>query len=243
MPVQFESASTFNGVAGSATTVTVPAPAGIVEGDLLLALIINTGVTGSWTQPSGWVELEDRQRLQDTDGPSITYAFKIATASEPGEYPWVFTAFAPGRKGLILRFSGSPGVDVDGNVNGALAGTVLCPDVVTTVADALVLRLSAGQSTGDVGTLSPPAGHTERAEVSGFNTAISAHTEDTVQAAAGATGTESIVKTGFTGTQKDIGITVVLAPAAPPPGAGPPGGFKGPFRILGRRWRALGTGA
>ena len=157
--------------------------------------------------------------MPNVDTPSLTYAVKIATASEPPSYTWTNSASRPGRKGIIMRFSGAAGVDVHGNVNAALAGSVLCPDVITTVADALILRFGVAIGTGVTGSLSAPAGHTERAEVLGAvsKPGIAVYTEDIIQAIAGATGTESIVKTGFTGTQKDIGITVAIAPIAAPP--------------------------
>jgi hypothetical protein len=107
-----------------------------------------------------------------------------------------------------MRFSGAVAVNIDGNQD---SGVITCPDVITTVANALIVRMAATDS-GIIGTLSGPAGHTEVAEVSGGQVVIAAYIEDALQAVAGATGTEVITKTGFSPPQRDIGITLAIAP-------------------------------
>ena len=231
MPVVFESIASLVDPT-SLTTITVPKPAGTIEGDFLLALILNGhfNVGATWSQPSGWAELEDKV-VPGGRGPSFTYAFLVAGDSEPADYTWINALTRGGRIGVIMRFSGVKLVNgLDAHANALDNGNVdvTCPSVITIAPDAMIVRLGAHSAGGTTGSYSPPAGYTERfdAAANPTNTTVaSAHTIDVNQALAGATGAVNLILNGTLefGNTNSVGITIALAPA-PAGGGGIMGG-------------------
>jgi hypothetical protein len=101
--------------AGSATdsssTVTIPAPAGIIAGNLLVAVVFYaTNGTSAMTAPSGFVSqgrsLTDISHINAGVAEVFT---KTATGSEPATY--AFTAPSAYTAGTVMQYSGTTGVD------------------------------------------------------------------------------------------------------------------------------------
>jgi hypothetical protein len=207
-------------VIGLQTTTTCPAPAGIVSGDLLVAIActdgFNAAASTGWDAPNLVVQniTFDNQNLQ--------LLTKTATGAEPGSY--VFTNVSVGCI-AILCFSGytggavvegTPGVDNTGNTTPISAAA----NGITVPAGSYDLLYVGGldQNTDEAWAFSPPAGMTSRvvANEAGEYSAFAAATID--GAAAGATGT----KTGtFSGGAGQAGWAAVLI-SFPATGGGPP---------------------
>ena len=210
------------------TTIVLPKPAGTVEGDILIALAFHNGFAAAlWTPPSGWVELEDRNQNQGSNGPNFTYAVKVAGPSEPSSYTFTNAESRPARGGVIMAFRGGDKdnpINGDANANDDAASSpnpITCPSVTTTVADCMILRMSCSQwSGGTAGNHTAPAGYTEREDLhvddpSASGEFASAYTIDINQAVAGPTGAVDIGATGFSGFSRSVGITIALTPLLP----------------------------
>jgi len=111
--------------------------------------------------------------------------------------------------GAVLRYSGADAtspIDVSGT--NAASGNPLAPNVTTTAADTVVVRLAALEN-ASVSQISPRAATTQRFEVDGSGDQVAA-AADSVQAVAGATGPAA-----FTGSSDDyVAATIVIAPPA-----------------------------
>ncbi|MDP9479975.1 MAG: fibronectin type III domain-containing protein, partial [Actinomycetota bacterium] len=224
MAISFRSAATANTGNSTATSITISKPAGVVAGDLLVALLtVARGTDLAIAAPSGWTLI-----LRTNESTNIATAsyYKVAGASEPTSYQWGFTGTGSpfGAAGGISAYVGvhnvSPINASAGQVNASASTSVVTPAVTTTVADALVIRahgVRVGSATP--ATVTPPTGTSERWEVSNSSNSISrtAETADVVQAAAGGTGTATATA--------DVSVTnasqtIALTPAdTTPPGA------------------------
>ena len=91
-PVTFVSASSYADPSpgSTPTTLPVPAPAGIVSGDFLLALMYDAaGASSTCVAPAGW-NVGASNVPGDTSGNAFIF-WKIAGGSEPSTYDFVFT--------------------------------------------------------------------------------------------------------------------------------------------------------
>lgn len=119
----------------SASPVTVNKPSGVVSGDLLVSILYfqNTAggqnVYGVFTNPSGWTTAgSDAQGFGNSHAgtgfaQSMHVSWKVAGASEPTSYSWIFTlgSGAAYIDAAILRFTPSAGTvafDNSENNNG-----------------------------------------------------------------------------------------------------------------------------
>ena len=256
LPPVFQSAGQANDTGGGSGvgSLNVPHPSGLLVGDLMLAFMhLRQNPDRIYNTPSGWTN-EGSSHDAGSNG-RITIFSKTADSADvaAGSTTFICSQSDCFRLiGIILRLTEhnplAP-VDVVGFTIQAVASgspaSWVCPSVVTTVINAKILR--ADVITQDVvsGITAALASAIQRkVRQNATNSEIRIFEENAVQVAPGATGTATILITGGAGTHKGHGVTVALAPVITvPPGAGPAGGFKGPFRLLGRRWRVLGTGA
>ena len=242
MPVAFGSISSAVVASG---TLTVTAPTGITNGDVLVTMCGTTAAdTTAIGLPAGFTEVaEDEPAI---GGPRFAWGSKIASG-ESGDYSFTFDGANTRKAGVIVRLTGNAAVspvDASGytlyeqvNENPA---DVICPAVTTTVGDCLILRLVLlqwGADNGD-GLVIQTAGYTERADVSipdVPNAALTAalYTIDTNQAAVGTTGTAA-VRSSVAGNKQGVGITIAISPLAG--GRGPIFGFGGGLGEWTRRF-------
>jgi len=126
-----------------ATSAVLPAPAGIVENDMVLIIVALDGV-GSNLVSTGFTNVDNPQ---ETSGTCETFwLIKRATASEPGSYTVTWSGNERGRA-TVLRISGvvTSGtaldqVDVIGAQADATSGTaIFCPAITSTVIDTLAI--------------------------------------------------------------------------------------------------------
>ena len=198
------SAPTFRAASSAATTVscgspcislTISAPAGVVNGDVMIANIVASGTTSTIQAPAGWTLI--RRTTSDMTLITVSYLeqavyYRVA-AGEPANYAWTSTGTGGSMAGGISAYSGvdtTTPVDVE-NVEWVAAvpnyanTSLPAPSVVTTVAnDLLVASFAATLNGSPPPALTGPAGWNSRYSAT-YN--IEAQSSDLVQATAGLT--------------------------------------------------------
>ena len=229
MPVQFESSSSAFLPQSTAPSIVVPAPAGIVKGDLLLAVgLVNQAGAIFVAASNGLVIL-----TQDKPGAGNPVAFvatKIAGESEPGSFIFSHGLAGNGAWNVgILRISGACGVEqpiAPGFTQNIFqANPLIAPSIITVKDNDLIIRAFMFDTTGsEPATVSTPAGTTLREAIIGpqppFSSDPQCHifTEDALKTPPGATGTASITLAAFNGNVR--GVQYTLAVEELPSGAG-----------------------
>jgi hypothetical protein len=193
----------------TATTLVIPAPAGVVAGDALLASVAARGAP-VLTPPAGWTLV----RL-DLSGGTIRQAVyvKIAGASEPASYSFGLSS-AQSAAGGIVAYSGvdpTTPIDAHGGQINTSSVTSTAPSITTTGVNRMLVGLFAKST---LTTHTPPAGMTERFDqqvpaANQYKVTVSA--TDQPLAAAGATGTR-VATTAQAG--HSVGQLVALRPAS-----------------------------
>ena len=74
---------------GYGTSITVTAPAGIQDDDLLIATCLGDQYGQSWTGPAGWSEIDDHSSLTGSGRTAALY-YKVAS-SESGNYEFTYS--------------------------------------------------------------------------------------------------------------------------------------------------------
>jgi hypothetical protein len=200
---------------GSATTVVIPAPSGVLSGDVMIASVAARG-NPNFTAPAGWTLI----RL-DINGFTLRQAlyWKVATGSEPPSYTWTLSN-SQAAAGGIVAYSGvdtTNPIDVHSGAfspSGATSSAV-APSVTTTVNGAMIVGFfGVARNTG----VTPPAGMTERFDVvaNGGTYPQAVESADVLQAAAGATGDKIAT---YSGTAQNVAQLLALRPMS---GPGPP---------------------
>ncbi|MFP5311001.1 MAG: phytase, partial [Actinomycetes bacterium] len=91
----------------TSTTLAIPKPANVAEGNLLVSCVALTGGTVTSTGvPAGWTRLAAATSIAN---PKVYGFYKVATASEPASYSWTTTSTTGG--GAISTYSGAAGLD------------------------------------------------------------------------------------------------------------------------------------
>lgn len=194
MSIAFVTGSAATGTGG---TVTVTAPASIVSGNFLLALVGSSGAaTGS-----GWTAIGS-----PSTSPRCTLLYKWATGTEPGSYTFAGTSFMAA---AVLQYSGvDPTTPVDFSAfavnNGPAPGPMTLPGGTTTASGDMLVT-GVFDNYGDAA--STPSGLTARATASG---ASSIHTWEVTQASPGAVGPWSTTMSGAPGAFNSGAATVAL---------------------------------
>ena len=209
------------GAADPSASVTVTAPSGITDGDLLIAIGATTsGDATGLNLPAGFTEVLETEPA--VGSPRIVWGWKVA-ASEAGDYQITKSAGASAAwAGVVGRFTGVSASPINASdftiyeQDNANPADITCPTVTTTVDLALILRVVVLQwgSENGAGLAIQTAGYTERVDEGqpdSPNTAvgIALYTIDT-KPAAGATGT-AVVRSAVGGFKEGIGITIAVA--------------------------------
>lgn len=193
-------------------TLTCSKPAGVVSGDVLIAIIGYYNPTAPITPPSGWT-LGDSGSNGNNAG---AWYRKAAGGSEPSTYSWTFTG-SDESEVVILAYSGidttTPVGAYSKNTATGGDGGVVATGVTATNAGSLLFLAgtNAGYAIGK--PLQPPSGMTERAEIQGasFGAAYAADLE----IAAGATGDKTATReSGGTNTGPYTAFLVALNAAS-----------------------------
>lgn len=219
--VAFESISALSTETGG-SSLTVTPPAGIANGDILVAIITyNSTLKGDCAPPSGWTSfIFNNSQIAN---PNMHFFWKRA-ASESGNYVFTFGGgnfgtFGPSG-GRIMRYSGAA---ASGNPIDAVEPYAryeasepvhpVLPSLNVRTANSALVIAGASQSSGVQGTFSPPAGFTEQADdfvQSSYEMFIA--TKDAL-VGAGETGAFTVTKAGFTGDVRDAFAVFAISPA------------------------------
>lgn len=145
--VSYSSATSFT------TSLTIAKPAGLVSGDMLVAIMSATSVGGaiSWTGDTGWTE-----RVEQGAVPSLRVATLTAGGSEPANY--TFTASSTTDvQGIILLARGAQWDTIGSVYADGGGGTVVAPSI-TSAGGLLLAAIAAGIDVGGPTTVSTPTG-------------------------------------------------------------------------------------
>ncbi|MBI2967953.1 MAG: T9SS type A sorting domain-containing protein [Bacteroidetes bacterium] len=190
-PPSFQCVATAT-VSGSSLTITTPAC--VALNDVMIAhvsAVCNSG--GTYSAPAGW------NRIRIIDNTAYLYSvsyYKVATASEPGNYTFTFSGSTVwDQAGGILVYRGvdpcSP-IDVENGQTTPSSTSHSTPSVTTTASQDMIVALFAIDYLGS-GPWTPPAGMTERDDINGPEEDLEA--ADVVQASPGATGVKTATST------------------------------------------------
>ncbi len=176
--IGFVAASSANNGAGS-TSLSITKPAGVAQGDVMLATITATG-NGAVTAPSGWTVVKNT-----TQGTTLRQAvyYKVAGAGEGASYSWGLGT-SRSTSGGIVDYSGvNQTAPIDATATAtATSGNAVAPSVTTSAAsDQVVASVSFATAT----TVAPDATTTEKYDASSASTTGEA--ADFIQATAGTT--------------------------------------------------------
>ncbi|WP_437999352.1 cell wall anchor protein [Sorangium sp. So ce185] len=160
--VTFRSSSTATGK--NLTALTLAKPAGVAQGDVLLARIaIRNQVGAVIAPPAGWTLLRSDQSASALKSWVL---WKVASGAEPASYSFGFDVSAY-LAGSIVAFSGAdPASPIDaasGQKNGNSA-TLAAPPVTTTAANGVAVWFGTQVWTGSscpASPIVPPSGFTE----------------------------------------------------------------------------------
>lgn len=228
MALTFIAVSSATALTGS---VVVANPAGLVAGNLLLAIAGDAEGGQSVTVPTGFVPFVSYNDpgsgcIPATQGPRITAGWKIATASDvvAGSFTFVSAGFRA--SAALLSFSGHDPTNPINSSAFVQDNSITAPSVTTTKNDCLIVRAKTAGS-NCFGTRTPgcagtaPGGHTLRAELC-TNSEMGVYTKDTL-VAAGLQPTAILPVGGAYATPYHLGLTVAIAPS-PQGGGGRQGG-------------------
>lgn len=158
MPVAFRSAAGDSGTGTASTSLGIPKPAGVVDGDFLVASIaIAGGAAATATAPTGWTLL---RRIDNgtTVGLAIFYRF---AQGEPAQWVWTFGSSNTHSGGVSAYVGVDSFFSVDAELGQALAPSTSqpSPSITTSLAN-LVCVLSYACATST--TYTPPNGTSQR---------------------------------------------------------------------------------
>ncbi|MCP3933955.1 MAG: DUF5011 domain-containing protein, partial [Actinomycetia bacterium] len=216
----FKSVDSGGGFIPDGGTLDLPVPAGVVAGDLLIAQVGYNAVAGSTiTPPAGWNTIDVLSHT--TKGMMQGLYWREATGSEPAQYSFTLSSGkSDTAAGTIAAYSDvnltSP-IDAFGGQENGTSTSVVAPSITTTQAGTTLVGFFAVR---DDGSITPPAGMTERWDVNS-NAGVGAVGETTAEGAdellgaAGPTGTRTATAQASDGS---IGHLVALAPITADPG-------------------------
>ncbi len=208
-PAQAAAAITFHGSSfaanATATTLSIPAPAGAQPGDVEVMAIAARGAP-RFTAPAGWTLVR-----QDTNGFTMTQASftHVVGSAEPASYTWALSS-SQSASGAIIAYGGvrdvTP-VDASGGQANASSTSVTAPSITTTNPGE---RLIGFFATAAATSFTAPAGMTERADIASAGTyKVTLEGADATRSTAGATGTATAKAATAAG---NIGQQLALTP-------------------------------
>lgn len=168
MAIAFRAAATGTR-GGAASPCTVNVPAGVVNGDVMVAVVM-AGGANTLTPPAGWTQLDVAFSL----GPSIGSWYRVAS-SEPASYNWTYSG-SLNVTGIISAYSG---VDTTTPVpqhsawHRRTSSTLITGDSITTTVNGTWILHLGGDSSAT--TITQPSGWNQRANpnAGGTTTALS----------------------------------------------------------------------
>lgn len=198
------------------TPFTLNVPAGVLDNDILIAILTMDSNTNDWVRPGGWTALQNDIH---TAGQTTDVSYRVA-ASEPASYNWTHDVGASATTALMVAYRGgvtSPVLETSSV--GQQTGTALTfPSITTTTDQAMVIVYVTSDNTGADGaqTYSIPAGYTSRANFQSTTARISTMLAEKVKTPAG---TESGNTTNYGVNEPTVDIAYGVVAIAPLVGA------------------------
>lgn len=195
------------------STTTIDRPAGVVEGNLMIAVVAKEGPYVDPSSSDGWINITTNT-VEDR-GNYIDVFYRIATDSEPADYTFTWNRNQQAIS-FIFRITGADGAVpiLISDYNYGISSDPQCPSVNATEDDCLIFRFfSADEDKININS-GYPSEHTgiivdKSSSISGMSSAGAAYEE---QASSGSTGTASF---SMTASDDYEAITVVVQPIAP----------------------------
>jgi len=216
----FRSAS--SAATASASSLTLGAPSNTTVGDLLIMNVDTNGGATAFSAPAGWTSLSAATNYSGNalGGGYSILAYRIASSADVGAS---YTISLGTTRAAVARIVDYVGVEASSPFEGSFVsgtdpsgGTSTAkfsyPSVTTTVANSMVIFGAVAFPSGGATTITPPAGSSERVQLSATGTSpdISAEVDDYLQATAG-----TVSKTGTIATSSPWGAgTIALKPAS-----------------------------
>lgn len=203
MAVTYQSSAT-SAPSGDSTSLTITAPSGIAEGDLLVASINAQG--GSATS-TGWTEIDQAGRL--------TTLYKVAVSADESATDYTFSFSNGSRSGGIVRISGQHTSPIStSSINEWGAGTSATTGTITPAPNSLLLFVVSNDDdktiSGYTITTSDPS-WTEAFDVQGASSNSSIALAYATRPEATATGTGTATASASTSGEASL-IAVAIPP-------------------------------
>ena len=186
MPVAFRSSSAGTASVGN---ITVTAPAGVADGDFLVAIAWSDDGLVQVTAPAGWAAAAP---VQSVSGVGVGKVWTKTAASEPGSEVWTGGGNSTSIV-FVMAFTGASGIDVGPTfANGTTASTTRTAPTISPIGADSILVVSFASLVNNAGAdaYTTPTNMTERHDVGdAASPYYSAALDTQVLVAAGATGT------------------------------------------------------
>lgn len=197
------------GTASLSSSFSIPVPAWVQDGQLLICIVGDSKAPVTYTEPSGWTTI-----FEVTSNPCHHIAYKIAS-SESGSWSWSKSKSC-GSNWVVIGFSGvdktNPIGATDDTTYHISNSTLRHHSITTTVANALVLAI--GVVFYNLIPTTPPSGYTKRVDFQYTYVSWAAFViSEKLYASTGATGDQDTV-CSITDTIHKWGYHVELKPAA-----------------------------
>lgn len=165
---------------GSVSACVIPAPAGAIVGDLLIAFVVTSNAQ-TWTGPAGWTE-----RLDRGAAPSLA----IYTGVHDGSTSYTFTETGSGTAVGHIHAYRSQSYDLTGTAGTSTSSNIVIPSITKTGAGFIsAVAASTGNSSATHGT---PSGMTATVTTINTNAVLTTFWQ---AVATGATGTRTVANT------------------------------------------------
>ena len=232
--ISFRGAST---ATGTITSISVNMPSGVVQNDVMIAVIAKQGNTSDATGPAGWT-LIDGADLNGTTDRNASVFYKVAGASEAGPYSFSLGIGTNHVAATIVAFynvdvSGANPFDVaPGTLFVGQSATVNATAITTTNANAAVVMcggIAGSNRSWSAWGATSPASLAEIADIGEGNTSdgASAGAAWALKSSAGSTGTGVATLSSI---ERYGAILIALKPITGPP---PPTVNAGPDQLVG----------
>lgn len=197
-PITFVGAQV--GSTAASNPLTVSKPAGVVDGDFMLAYVFNSNQSHTVTPPSGWtLEFVD---VSTANGIRI---YSRVASGEPSSYSWTWSISGNSAVSLIA-YRGVTAIDVIGALTRVASGSSAAAASITATANGVLVAAFSDEYTGGAPTVTAdPAGMALRGSYLAIFAAI--RTYDLLPSAAGVTGSKSIT---WSNARNSSGILVQL---------------------------------
>ena len=204
MSIAFVNSTTAQQETTGGGTLTLGVPAGIADGDILLAFVVVDFGSNVPAAPSGWTLLDSQ-----ATGPSVASYYRVAS-SEPASYNWTL---ANAGVGSMVAYSGVDTVNPinkHGGWNRTASSTTVTASSITPNLDGCMIVFAAGAGTTE--TYTGPSSYTGRIAYNDSGGFGSLRVADLQQSSAAATGA---VTATLSAAANNDGTLIALAPPEP----------------------------